>query len=165
MVDRYIFKEDEIGYLERLRTHLYVFDIGSKTLTQVTSGDFDDVHPAWSPDGKFLAFSSKRTGPDPDRNYDSNIFVVAADNPDKGAHLTQITTNPGSDDSPAWSPDGKWIAYVTQLDPKLLVYATQSHRGLSLDRRRGQSPHPESGPHVHRAAFLARQQIHLFHRR
>jgi dipeptidyl aminopeptidase/acylaminoacyl peptidase len=124
VVDRYQFKEDEIGYLERFRTHLYVCDLATKTLTQVTSGDFDDQHPAWSPDGKFLAFSSKRTAPDPDRNYDSNIFVVAADNGDKGAHLTQITTNPGSDDSPVWSPDGKWIAYVTQLDPKLLVYAT-----------------------------------------
>jgi dipeptidyl aminopeptidase/acylaminoacyl peptidase len=130
VVDRYQFKEDEIGYLERLRTHLYVFDLPSKTLTQVTSGDFDDDHPAWSPDGKLLAFSSKRTTPDPDRNYDSNIFVVAADNPDKGAHPTQITTNPGADDSPAWSPDGKWIAYVTTLDPKLLVYGT-SHIAVS----------------------------------
>src|SRR5450432_207678 len=130
VVDRYQFKEDEIGYLERLRTHLYVFDINSKALTQVTSGDFDDLHPAWSPDGKLLAFSSKRTSPDPDRNYDSNIFVIAADNTDKGARLTQITTNPGPDDSPAWSPDGKWIAYVTQLDPKLLVYAT-SHVAVS----------------------------------
>jgi dipeptidyl aminopeptidase/acylaminoacyl peptidase len=130
VVDRYFFKEDEIGYLERLRTHLYVFDFPSKTLTQVTSGDFDDDHPAWSPDGKLLAFSSKRTTPDPDRNYDSNIFVVAADNTDKGAHPTQITTNPGGDDSPAWSPDGKWIAYVTTLDPKLLVYGT-SHIAVS----------------------------------
>src|SRR5579862_454133 len=118
VVDRYFFKEDEIGYLERLRTHLYVFDFPSKTLTQITSGDFDDDHPVWSPDGKLLAFSSKRTTPDPDRNYDSNIFVVTADNTDKGAHLAQITTNPGADDSPAWSPDGKWIAYVTTLDPK-----------------------------------------------
>jgi dipeptidyl aminopeptidase/acylaminoacyl peptidase len=124
VVDRYQFKEDEIGYLERLRTHLYVFDVISKTLTQVTSGDFDDEHPAWSSDGKLLAFSSKRTAPDPDRNYDSNIFVVAADNTEKGAHLTQITTSPGLDDSPAWSPDGKWIAYVTQPDPKLSIYGT-----------------------------------------
>ena len=124
VVDRYQFKEDEIGYLERLRTHLYVFDVTSKALTQVTSGDFDDEHPAWSPDGKFVAFSSKRTAPDPDRNYDSNIFVVAADNTEKGAHLTQITTSPGLDDSPAWSPDGKWIAYVTQPDPKLSIYGT-----------------------------------------
>ena len=130
VVDRYLFKEDEIGYLERLRTHLYVFDLAGKTLTQVTSGDFDDKHPAWSPDGKFLAFSSNRSTPDPDRNYDSNIWVVAADNTDKGARPTQVTTNPGSDDSPAWSPDGKSIAYVTQLDPKLLVYAT-SHIAVS----------------------------------
>ena len=130
VIDRYQFKEDEIGYLERLRTHLYVFDLASKSLTQVTSGDFDDKHPAWSPDGKLLAFSSNRSIPDPDRTYDSNIWVVAADNQDKGAHLTQITTNPGSDDAPAWSPDGKWIAYVTQLDPKLLVYAT-SHIAVS----------------------------------
>ena len=130
VVDRYQFKVDEVGYVERLRTHLYIFDVGSKTLTQITSGDFDDEHPAWSPDGKLLAFSSNRSSPDPDRNYDSNIWVVAADNTDKGAHLTQVTTNPGSDDSPAWSPDGKWIAYVTQLDPKLLVYAT-SHIAIS----------------------------------
>jgi dipeptidyl aminopeptidase/acylaminoacyl peptidase len=124
VIDRYLYKEDEIGYLERLRTHLYVFDLAGKKLTQVTSGDFDDKHPAWSPDGKYLAFSSNRSTPDSDRNYDSNIWVVAADNSDKGAHLTQVTTNPGSDDSPIWSPDGKWIAYVTQLEPKLLVYAT-----------------------------------------
>ena len=124
VVDRYQFKEDEIGYLERLRTHLYVFDIASKALTQVTSGDFDDEHPAWSPDGKLLAFSSKRTGPDPDRNYDSNIWVVAADNADKGAHPTQVTTSPGHEDSPAWSPDGMWITYETQPDPKLFIYGT-----------------------------------------
>jgi len=125
VVDRYEFKTDEVGYLDRRRTHLYVFEIGTKKMTQVTSGDFDDEAPAWSPDGKWLAFSSKRTMPDPDRNYDRNIFVVAADNTDKGAHPTQVTTNPGSDASPTWSPDGNWIAYVTQLDPKLLEYSTK----------------------------------------
>src|SRR5580704_16084068 len=124
VVDRYRFKTDTIGYLDRRRTHLYVFDVATKTAVQVTSGDFDDDQPAWSPDGKQLAFRSNRSTPDPDRTYDSNIWVVAADNADKGAHLTQVTTNPGSDASPAWSPDGKWITYVTQLDPKLLVYAT-----------------------------------------
>jgi dipeptidyl aminopeptidase/acylaminoacyl peptidase len=125
VVDRYLFKVDEVGYLDRRRTHLYVFDIATKKMTQVTSGDFDDEQPAWSPDGKWLAFSSKRTMPDPDRNYDSNIFVVASDNTDKGEHPKQVTTNPGSDEHPAWSPDGKWITYETQLDPKLLDYATK----------------------------------------
>src|SRR5205807_3070571 len=42
VIDRRQFKRDEIGYLDRRRTHLYVFDLASKALTQVTSGDFDD---------------------------------------------------------------------------------------------------------------------------
>jgi dipeptidyl aminopeptidase/acylaminoacyl peptidase len=124
VIDRYRFKTDTVGYLDRRRTHLYVFDVTTKAVVQITSGDFDDDQPAWSPDGKLLAFRSNRSTPDPDRTYDTNIWLVAADNTDKGAHLTQVTTNPGADASPAWSPDGKWITYVTQLDPKLLIYAT-----------------------------------------
>jgi dipeptidyl aminopeptidase/acylaminoacyl peptidase len=124
VIDRLQFKEDEVGYLDRRRTHLYTLDIATKTLPQVTSGDYDDSEPAWSPDGKLLAFSSNRSAPDPDRTYNSDIWVVSADNTDKGTHLTQVTTNPGEDRSPAWSPDGKWITYVTQLEPKLFEYAT-----------------------------------------
>jgi len=125
VIDRYTFKIDEVGYLNRQRSHLYVLDVGAKTPNQVTSGDFDDERPAWSPDGRLLAFVSNRSTPDPDRTYDSNIWVVAADNRDKGAHLTQVTTNPGTDVTPAWSPDGNWIVYITQLDPKLFEYATR----------------------------------------
>jgi dipeptidyl aminopeptidase/acylaminoacyl peptidase len=124
VIDRLQFKEDTVGYLDRRRTHLYIFDVASKKATQISSGDFDDTEPAWSPDGKSLAFTSNRSTPDPDRNYNTDIWVVAADNSDKGAHLTQITTNPGPDRSPAWSPDGKWITYVTEIDLKAMIYAT-----------------------------------------
>src|SRR6266853_3141937 len=132
VIDRLQFKQDTVGYLDHRRTHLYLFDVASKKITQVTSGDFDDNEPAWSPDGKQLAFTSNRST-DPDRNYNTDIWVVAADNvaspagaspDDKGAHLTQITTNPGSDRAPAWSPDGKWITFVTQTDIKAMIYAT-----------------------------------------
>jgi len=125
VVDRLQFKMDEVGYLDRRRTHLYVFNLAGKTLTQITSGDFDDSEPAWSPDGKLIAFSSNRSQPDADATYDINIWVVAADNTDKGAHLAQVTTNPGADTTPSWSPDGKWITYVTQLEPRLFDYATR----------------------------------------
>ena len=125
VIDRLQFKLDEVGYLDRRRTHLYVFDLAAKSLRQITSGDYDDSEPAWSPDGKWLAFSSNRSVPDPDATYDQNIWVVPASNSDKGAHPTQVTTNPGADGSPAWSPDGEWIAYVTQMDPHLFDYATR----------------------------------------
>ena len=123
VVDRLQFKRDYEGYLDRRRTHLYVFDLAARKAAQVTSGDHDDREPAWSPDGRFLAFVSNHSE-DPDANYDSNVWVVAADNPDKGQTLIQVTTNPGDDEQPAWSPDGKWIAYVTNPEPKLLWYAT-----------------------------------------
>jgi dipeptidyl aminopeptidase/acylaminoacyl peptidase len=130
VIDRLQFKVDEVGYLDRRRTHLYVFDIAKKSLIQITSGDFDDSEPAWSPDSKLLAFTSNRSTPDPDATYNTDIWTVSATNTDKGAHLTQVTTNPGLDSQPTWSPDGQSIAYVTMLDPKLFDYATH-HLAIS----------------------------------
>jgi len=125
VIDRLHFKEDEIGYLDRRRTHLYVFDVASRKLTQITSGDYDDSAPEWSPDGRSIAFASNRSdSEDPDRNYNTDIWVVAADNTDQGKSLLRVTTNPGADDAPTWSPDGKWIAFTCQLEPRLFQYAT-----------------------------------------
>jgi dipeptidyl aminopeptidase/acylaminoacyl peptidase len=124
VIDRLHFKEDEIGYLDRRRHHLYTLTIADKKQTQITSGDFDDDDPAWSPDGRQIAFASNRSTPDPDRNYNTDIWTVSADNTDTGKSLAQISKGTGADGSPTWSPDGKWIAYTTQLDEKLFQYAT-----------------------------------------
>jgi len=123
VVTRRQFKTDYVGYLDSRRTHLYVLDMESKKTTQITSGDFDDSQPAWSPDGKVIAFTSNRTD-DPDANYNTDIWVVTADNQDKGEELLQITTNPGPDASPAWSPGGKKIAHVSTTDTGAMLYAT-----------------------------------------
>src|SRR5712672_2636782 len=123
VIDRLQFKHDEVGYLDRRRAHVYILDLATKNLTQITSGDYDDAHPSWSPDGHLIAFASNRSKPDPDRTYNTDIWVVAANN-NKGAQLTQVTTNPGDDDTPSWSPDGKLITYITQLDSHLFQYAT-----------------------------------------
>ncbi|MGA8143259.1 MAG: prolyl oligopeptidase family serine peptidase, partial [Candidatus Acidiferrales bacterium] len=123
VIDRLHFKEDEVGYLDRRRTHLYVFDLADRKITQITSGDYDDSQPAWSPDGKAIAFCSNRTA-EPDKNFETAVWVVAADNKDQGKSLVQVAASPGEAPAPAWSPDGKWIAFVTQLDLKLFWYAT-----------------------------------------
>lgn len=123
VIDRLQFKQDGVGYLDRRRTHLYVFDLASKKLTQITSGDYDDSQPAWSPDGKLITFVSNRTA-EPDASFNTDIWAVAADNTDQGKTLLQLTTNPGPDRSPVWSPDGKTVAYVTATDVKNFWYAT-----------------------------------------
>ena len=126
VIDRLQFKRDYAGYLDRRRSHLYVQDVdlaAQPQPVQITSGDHDDSQPAWSPDGRLLAFVSNRTE-EPDANENSDIWVVAADNPDAGATLLQLTTNPGSDSSPAWSPDGRYIAHVSVTEPEIIWYAT-----------------------------------------
>ena len=132
VIDRRQFKMDGVGYLDRRRTHLYVFDLESETLRQITSGDFDDAGAAWSPDGKLVAFSSKRTG-DPDSNDNHDVWIVSADgdalassqlDADKGQTLRQLTTNPGPDTQPQWSPDGELVAYLAAVEPDLFWYAT-----------------------------------------
>ncbi len=115
VVTRQQFKMDYVGYLDSLRDHLYVYDLGTNETTQITSGDFDDSEPSWSPDGTRIAFTSNRTE-SPDANYNTDIWVVSASNTDMGAQLTQVTTNPGADASPSWSPDGNAIAHTTNLE-------------------------------------------------
>ncbi len=135
VIDRLQFKSDYVGYLDRRRTHLYVFDVKSKTTTQITSGDYDDADPVWSPDGKMIAFTSNRTA-EPDGNYNTDIWVVAADNPDKGRTLIRVTSDPGPDSSPAWSPDGRMIVHRSAPDTEAMLYAT---RHLTVTPARGGS--------------------------
>ncbi len=121
-IDRLQFKRDRVGYITGNRhTHLYVFDVATKNTTQITSGDYDAGSPAWSPDGTRVAFMANRTE-NADGNANSDIWVVSADNTDKGASLIQVTNNQGSDSSPAWSPDGEWIAHVTSREPEIIWY-------------------------------------------
>jgi len=108
VTNRIQFKRDTEGYLRDLRSHLYVFDVEKKTSVQITSGPYDDEQPAWSPDGKTIAFVSNRTA-EPDTNRDSNIFLIA---PVAGETPKAITSNPSEDEHPAWSPDGKTLVYV-----------------------------------------------------
>lgn len=134
VVDRLQFKQDYKGYLDRYRTHLYIFEVGSKEPPrQITSGDFDDSNPAWSPDGKRVAFVSNRTA-EPDGNPNTDIWIVSADNTDQGATMLQVTKNLREDASPSWSPDGKSIVYTTvTADLKVLWYATESLATVSAD--------------------------------
>jgi Tol biopolymer transport system component len=83
-----------------LMRDLYVMNADGSNQIRVTknSSDTYSFGIAWSPDGKHLAFSTGQ-----------GIFKADVD----GTNLKQLTNN-ASDNSPVWSPDGKWIAYVSE---------------------------------------------------
>jgi dipeptidyl aminopeptidase/acylaminoacyl peptidase len=117
VITRRQFKRDGQGYLREVRTHLYVHDVARRTSLQLTSGPYDDSAPAWSPDGRHIAFVSNRTA-DPDSNQDTNVFVVAS----SGGPLRTLVDLPGADAAPVFSPDGSLVAFLAGGDPKDLWY-------------------------------------------
>jgi dipeptidyl aminopeptidase/acylaminoacyl peptidase len=126
VIDRFYFKEDYTGYVRRKRKHLYLFDLATRKLSQLTQGQSDERLPAWSPDGQYLVFSSKRVGDDPDRHDNWDLFVIQAA---PGAVARQLTTFTGPDNHPdwesrpAWSPDGRFIAYLEGGPDSLIYYS------------------------------------------
>jgi len=128
VIDRLFFKKDVDGYLTRRYSHLQFLDLTSRKTEPLTSGTHDDLLPAWSPDGKEIAFVTKR-GDDPDRTSNWDVYAIGAQ---PGAKERQVTTspeadpNPEWDSAPAWSPDGKSIAYIHGGDPKKIEYAVHT---------------------------------------
>jgi len=141
VIDRFQFKQDERGYLGKQRRHLYLLDVESGKTAMLTSGDYDELLPAWSPDGKSLAFVSKRR-PDFDRDSNWELYVIAAGG--GGAAPRQLTTfegpdnDPDTESRPAWSPDGHSLAYLQGGPLKLLYYAVQK---LAVVPGAGGAPH------------------------
>jgi dipeptidyl aminopeptidase/acylaminoacyl peptidase len=117
VIDRLEFKADEgDGYLtERPSDHIYRYDIDAAKLTPVTRGRFAETEPAWSPDGKSVVFVSNREA-EPDASYRTDLWVVPAAGAGDDDALTRLTDDDGVKDSPAWSPDGRSIAFFYQVD-------------------------------------------------
>jgi dipeptidyl aminopeptidase/acylaminoacyl peptidase len=74
-----------------------------RTLTRITFDNGLQIGATWSPDGRFLAYSSDRGG-----KFDIWVQQVSGGDP------VQITKGPGHNLQPAWSPDGRYIAYRSE---------------------------------------------------
>lgn len=96
-----------------LYSHLWTINVESKEKKRLTEGEFSASSPNWSPDGKWIAYTASKSSSQESAWTDisdfsnSDIFLVAA----TGGTARQLTTNPGPDSNPQWSPDGKWIAF------------------------------------------------------
>jgi dipeptidyl aminopeptidase/acylaminoacyl peptidase len=102
------YKLDNVGWTGDRRQHLFVVPAdGSEEPKQLTEGDFEDGSPAWSPDGRRLAFVSARSE-FWDLELASDVFVIDAE----GGEPKQLTDSDGGCDGPVWSPDGSQIVFL-----------------------------------------------------
>ena len=118
------------------RTHTFVVDVANGQVRDVTPGDFDaptfqlggPLQYDFSPDSKELVFVSNHD-PVPAVSTNNDLWLISLSDPDSARNLT--ANNPAYDGSPKFSPDGKYIAYRTQLQP---AYESDRFRLALYDR-------------------------------
>jgi len=136
----YAFNDDKSG--------IYIMDVNSKEVTNLTHGLGSENGLAWSPDGKKITFSpgthlyvinadgtnkkrlttdgnnsswspnGKKIVFDSERDGNAEIYLMDAD----GSHQINLTNNPAWDYDPVWSPDGKKIAFSSNRDGNWEIY-------------------------------------------
>jgi len=121
VIDRVRFKEDRAGYLTaKDRTQLYLVDVSTRELTPLTTEkNVDDTLPAWSPDGRTIAFFSTRDS-DPDRTGKLELYLV--DVASRGTPRKLAEFFAPNKPALAWTPDGTRIVYTSGLEPRLNAY-------------------------------------------
>ena len=116
-----------------------------RALTRLTFDEGLQTGATWSPDGRFIAYSSDRGG-----KFDIWIQQISGGDP------IQITKGPGTNWQPDWSPDGKFIAYRSESDGG--IYITPALGGAGQQRKIasfGYFPHwsPDSSRILFQPAF------------
>lgn len=108
-------------YMGDKRSHLFLVSVADGTMRDLNPGDVHDIPPfslegggcgcAFAPDSKELAFTEKDV-PNPAISTSAAIFTL--DLTDPAAKPVKVSTSAGGNFSPAYSPDGKWLAWRSQ---------------------------------------------------
>jgi len=139
---------DDVGWIGDRRRHVFVVAAdGSGPAVQLTDGDYEDEHPAWSPDGRQILLVSARQE-DWDVEAVRDLFLVAAE----GGEPVRLTEGDAWYEAPSWSQDGSLIAcrfhpggfdFPRHSQIAVLDAATAERRVLTASLDRNCAPYPE----------------------
>ncbi len=111
VITRYLYKPTASEGLTRFndnrRLHLFVADVASGRVRQLTDGAYYEHSIDWSPRGDEILFVSNREA-DPDRFFNYDVFAVRV----ADGVVRRLTTTKNAEYQPTWSPDGRRIAYL-----------------------------------------------------
>ncbi len=93
---------------DEYRSAIWLFPLTEGNPVQLTSGRWPDGSPRWSPDGKWLAFTSKRDDDAP------QIWLL----PTGGGEARQLTRLDNGAGDPVWAPDSRRLAFTSRVDPE-----------------------------------------------
>ncbi len=108
---------------------LYLVDLATQGLTQLTNMPEGACQPSWSPDGARLVFISPCKGTD-EIYYGASLYIINAD----GGNLTPIASVPGGDFDPAWSPDGNSIAFTSLRTGQMEIFVMSVDNPTSVNQ-------------------------------
>jgi Tol biopolymer transport system component/serine/threonine protein kinase len=130
-----------------------VASLTSTTSATVLTGDADGLwdhsQPAWSPDGKEIAYADSR-----------NVWIVPA----YGGRARRVTSPPGPDRGPAFTPDGAFLYYSSYRDDTLALWRLPKHGGEAVRITLGTGPEVEpslAGPRLAFSTYLSNLDVVL----
>ena len=137
---------------EGSNTHLFAYQPQAASgsglpLSRLTTGPWDDITPAISPDGKSVAFASNRNG-----YWDLYLLDLS------GGQVSRLTDTTEYEAAPSWSPDGLWLAYETYHDENLEILIrpmTEAGESIRLTNNPAADHSPAWSPGGRTIAFVS----------
>ena len=115
---RITYRADGLGWRGSSRRHLFVVTLNDCSILQLTSGDWEDASPRWSPDGSQIAFISARK-PENDISRQTEAYVI----PSSGGDPVEWSTGLHTVGTLTWAPDGNQLAAIGTEDPEIQAYS------------------------------------------
>lgn len=134
-------------------TDLWLIPTAGGPPRQLTSDPAADTQPAFSPDGKWVAFLSKRG-----EDKQNQVYVIAAD----GGEARRVTNVPTGAEVPRWFPDSRRIAFVTPIWTELVRWEDQAARMQERQDSKVTARVWQRAPIAHWDHLLDDREPHLF---